>query len=93
MSSDSPARLLVPLHVAFIEALDKKRDSLAYHLTTHLRMNGVYWGLTALEILGRPEVLDRQALIDFVISCWNDETGECGFPDVIALTLADKFCQ
>ncbi|ETS64473.1 hypothetical protein PaG_00930 [Moesziomyces aphidis] len=76
-----PGELLIPLHVAFVEALDKKRDSLAYHFTTHLRMNGVYWGLTALEILGRPEVLDRQALIDFVFSCWNDDTAGFGsFP-------------
>lgn len=78
---DPPKELLIPLHIAFIEALDKKRDSLAYHFTTHLRMNGVYWGLTALEILGKPEVLDRQALIDFVFSCWNDQTGGFGsFP-------------
>ena len=75
-NEDASRHLLIPLHIAFIEALDKKRDSLAYHFTTHLRMNGVYWGLTALEILGKPEVLDRQALIDFVFSCWNDETGE-----------------
>ncbi len=78
---DASRQLLIPLHIAFVEALDKKRDSLAYHFTTHLRMNGVYWGLTALEILGKPEVLDRQALIDFVFSCWNDETGGFGsFP-------------
>lgn len=79
-SADPSRQLLIPLHVAFIEALDKKRDSLAYHFTTHLRMNGVYWGLTALEILGRPEVLDRQALIDFVFSCWNDDTGKQPLP-------------
>lgn len=74
-SQGASGHLLIPLHVAFIEALDKKRDSLAYHFTTHLRMNGVYWGLTALEILGQPQVLDRQALIDFVFSCWNDDMG------------------
>lgn len=79
--ADASRTLFIPLHVAFIQALDKKRDSLAYHFTTHLRMNGVYWGLTALEILGKPEVLDRQALIDFVFSCWNQETGGFGsFP-------------
>lgn len=78
---DASRQLLISLHVAFIQALDKKRDSLAYHFTTHLRMNGVYWGLTALEILGSPDVLDRQALIDFIFSCWNDQTGGFGsFP-------------
>lgn len=80
-SSSAPKQLLIPQHIAFVEALDKKRDSLAYHFTTHLRMNGVYWGLTALHILGKPDVLDREALIDFVFSCWNDELGGFGsFP-------------
>ncbi|PWZ02445.1 terpenoid cyclases/Protein prenyltransferase [Testicularia cyperi] len=81
LSEASTSQLLVPLHVDFIEALDKKRDSLAYHLTTHLRTNGVYWGLTALHILRHAEKLDRQALIDYVFSCWNDHTGGFGsFP-------------
>ncbi|EPQ29013.1 uncharacterized protein PFL1_03303 [Pseudozyma flocculosa PF-1] len=70
--------LLVDLHVAFIQALDRKRDSLAYHLTTHLRTNGVYWGLVALEIMGRPDALDAQALIDYVLSCWDQRTGGFG---------------
>jgi geranylgeranyl transferase type-2 subunit beta len=44
-------------------------------LTEHLRLNGVYWGLTALHLLGHPEALPRQATIDFVLSCQNEDGG------------------
>ena len=38
-------------------------------------MNGVYWGLTALHLLGHPEALPRHATIDFVLSCQQDNGG------------------
>ena len=44
-------------------------------MTEHLRLNGVYWGLTALHLLGHPEALPRQATIDFVLSCQHEDGG------------------
>ena len=38
-------------------------------------MNGVYWGLTALHLLGHPDALPRQATIDFVLSCQHENGG------------------
>ena len=38
-------------------------------------MNGVYWGLSALHLLGRPEALPRQETIDFVLSCQHQDGG------------------
>ena len=38
-------------------------------MTEHLRVNGIYWGLTGVEVLGRLESMDRQQTIDFVKSC------------------------
>lgn len=52
----------------------KKKD-LAYYITSHLRLNGIYWGLTALYMLGQPEALDREGVIEYVLSCWDDEIG------------------
>ena len=46
-----------------------------YHLTAHLRMNAIYWGLTALCIMKHKDALDRDEMIDFVMSCWDDEAG------------------
>lgn len=44
-------------------------------MTEHLRLNGVYWGLTALHLLGHPEALPRDETINFVLSCQNEDGG------------------
>ncbi|CAL5868441.1 uncharacterized protein PFLUO_LOCUS2666 [Penicillium psychrofluorescens] len=62
-------------HVAYIQKLDTRKDELEYWLTEHLRLNGVYWGLTALHLLGHPDALPRQETIDFVLSCQHDNGG------------------
>ncbi|KAJ6629178.1 terpenoid cyclases/protein prenyltransferase alpha-alpha toroid [Mycena sp. CBHHK59/15] len=76
MSSES--ELLTPLHVSYIQNLGNSTDDLAYHLTAHLRLNAIYWGLTALCIMGHPDALDRDGVIQFVESCWDDEAGGFG---------------
>lgn len=92
------SELLVPLHVSYIQKLGEVRldvfllftfsspsqnkDDLTYHLTSHLRLNAVYWGLTALCIMGHQDALSRDDMIDFVMSCWDEEAGR------FALSLA-----
>lgn len=39
-------------------------------------MNGLYWGLTALALMGRQDALPKQEVIDWVMSCWNEDVGE-----------------
>lgn len=78
MLAMSTAELLIPLHVAYIQKLGENKDDLTYHLTSHLRMNAVYWGLTALAIMGRKDALDRDEMIEFVMSCWDEEAGAFG---------------
>ncbi|CAH0049504.1 unnamed protein product [Clonostachys solani] len=67
--------LATDAHVSYIQSLDTKKDELDFWLTEHLRLNGVYWGLTALHLLGRPDALPRQETIDFVLSCQHDNGG------------------
>jgi len=67
--------LAISAHVAYIQSLDTRRDELEYWLTEHLRLNGLYWGLHALHLLGHPDALDRQQTIDFVMSCQHDNGG------------------
>ncbi|KAK3167799.1 hypothetical protein OEA41_004245 [Lepraria neglecta] len=68
-------KLAVDNHVKYIQSLDTRQDELEYWLTEHLRLNGVYWGLTALHLLGHPEGLPRDATIDFVLSCQHGSGG------------------
>lgn len=71
--------LLTDQHVRFIKKLEQRRDtSLAYHMTAHLRMNGVYWGLAALSLMHARDALDRDELISFVSSCYSERDGAFG---------------
>ncbi|CEJ95080.1 Putative Type-2 protein geranylgeranyltransferase subunit beta [[Torrubiella] hemipterigena] len=62
-------------HVKYIQSLNTKQDDLDYWLTEHLRLNGVYWGLNALHLMGHPDALPRQDTIDFVLSCQHENGG------------------
>ncbi|KAL8790731.1 MAG: hypothetical protein Q9195_006209 [Heterodermia aff. obscurata] len=67
--------LCIDKHVMYIQSLDTRKDELEYWLTEHLRLNGVYWGLTTLHLLGHPDALPRRETIDFVLSCQHDNGG------------------
>ncbi|PKS06313.1 hypothetical protein jhhlp_007061 [Lomentospora prolificans] len=71
----SELQLAVDAHVKYIQSLDTQKDDYNYWLTEHLRLNGVYWGLTALHLLGRPDALPRSETIDFVLSCQHENGG------------------
>ncbi|KAL4811104.1 terpenoid cyclases/protein prenyltransferase alpha-alpha toroid [Aspergillus unguis] len=71
----SDQKLCLEKHIDYIKKLDSRKDELEYWLTEHLRLNGVYWGLTALHLLGCPEGLPRDKSIDFVLSCQKDNGG------------------
>lgn len=71
----STKTLDIPLHVKYIQDLGKSSDELMYHLTSHIRLNAIYWGLTALCLMGHKDVLNREEMVDFVMSCWDDEAG------------------
>ncbi|KAF1920009.1 geranylgerany transferase type II beta subunit [Ampelomyces quisqualis] len=68
-------RLLVDKHVRYIQSLDTRKDELEYWLTEHLRLNGLYWGLTALHLLGHPAALPRGEVLEFVFACLHDNGG------------------
>ncbi|KAL2215325.1 type II protein geranylgeranyltransferase beta subunit [Thermoascus aurantiacus ATCC 26904] len=71
----SDQKLYVEKHVDYIKSLDTRKDELEYWLTEHLRLNGVYWGLTALHLMNHPEALPRDGVIDFVLACQQDNGG------------------
>ena len=49
-------------------------------MTEHLRMSGIYWGLTALHLLGHPDALPRDGVLKYVISCYCQDGGFAAAP-------------
>lgn len=67
--------LAVSQHVRYIQCLDTHTDDVEYWRTEHLRLNGLYWSLTALHLLRHPHALPRASMVDFVISCFHSHGG------------------
>ncbi|KAJ3018813.1 UNVERIFIED_CONTAM: hypothetical protein HDU68_010977 [Siphonaria sp. JEL0065] len=70
--SKSPPVLATAKHVEYIQQLDNKKDTFEYWAGEHLRLNGVYWGLTSLYLLKHPEALDSSQIIEYVMSCQHE---------------------
>ncbi|KAI5961858.1 BET2 [Candida pseudojiufengensis] len=69
-------------HIHFIIEQESNR-SYEYWLSEHLRMNGLYWGITALITMKtlNNTTLPQQKVIEYVMSCWDSESGAFGaFP-------------
>jgi len=49
----------------------------------HLKVSGLYWGLTALSLLDKTNVLDRNEIIDFVVRCQHEN----GLPFVLSFVF------
>jgi geranylgeranyl transferase type-2 subunit beta len=64
-------------HVEYIKVISRDKDSFEYVVTEHLRMSGVYWGVTAMAILGKDlrTEMDSPAIVDWVMQCYNPEIG------------------
>lgn len=56
-------------HVEYIENHGKQEDDYEYCMTEFLRMSGIYWGVTALDIMDQLDRLDRKSIIEFVKRC------------------------
>lgn len=71
----SEKALLREKHIEYVASLDEKTNDLEYWLSEHLRLNGVYWGLTALYLLDSMETFKKEDVIDFVLKCRDRKSG------------------
>lgn len=47
-------------------------------MTDYLRMSGMYWGLTALELVDKLDLLPREAVIEYIKECQDETSGGIG---------------
>ncbi|ODV91190.1 hypothetical protein CANCADRAFT_2907 [Tortispora caseinolytica NRRL Y-17796] len=70
--------LVAEKHVHYVVGLDKHKDDLEYWLTEHLRINGMYWGLVALCMLGSESAVSKEETVDFVLKSYDSNSGGFG---------------
>ncbi|XP_028394634.1 geranylgeranyl transferase type-2 subunit beta-like isoform X1 [Dendronephthya gigantea] len=67
--------LLLEKHAEYIAAYGNKKDDYEYCITEYLRMSGVYWGLTTMDLIGKIEMMKKEEIIEFVKSCQHQDGG------------------
>jgi len=72
--------LLQEKHKQNIKQLDEKTDTFEYWATEHLRVSGIYWGLSAMDIMKALPEMNKEKVIEFVIACQNTNGGFGGSP-------------
>lgn len=71
---DIPA-LQLTKHANFLAAYGTNKDDYEFCMTEYLRMNGIYWSLTAMDLMGKLSEMDRNGIIDFIKQCQHDNGG------------------
>ncbi|XP_044469508.1 geranylgeranyl transferase type-2 subunit beta 1-like isoform X1 [Mangifera indica] len=70
--------LAIDKHVKYIISVEKKKDSFESVVMEHLRLNGAYWGLTTLDLLGKLDAVDKEEVISWMMKCQHESGGFAG---------------
>ena len=64
-------------HIQYIIHIANDTESFEYVVSQHLRMSGIYWGLTAMCLLGRNinEEMKAELIVEWVLKCQNSDGG------------------
>lgn len=71
---DKVPPFLLEKHAAYIKTISNDKVSFEFTVSQHFRMSGVYWGLTALSLLGKnlAEEIDVDEISSWVMECQHD---------------------
>nr|ACO11214.1 Geranylgeranyl transferase type-2 subunit beta [Caligus rogercresseyi] len=71
----SPSSLLRDLHIKFVSGYSAK-DNYEYVMSEFLRINGIYWSVTLMDLIGSRERLgDPKEMFTYVRECFDPESG------------------
>ena len=67
-------------HINYIRKISADVESFEYLVTQHLRMSGVYWGLSATALLGKDirQEPSFNGMVEWILSCQDAATGGFG---------------
>uniref|UniRef100_A0A5S6QWT0 Geranylgeranyl transferase type-2 subunit beta n=1 Tax=Trichuris muris TaxID=70415 RepID=A0A5S6QWT0_TRIMR len=75
LKESAPKELLVKKHSSFIKSYEQRKDDYEYVVSESLRLSGVFWCLSALDLIGDLEVINRDDVIAFVFQCRHENGG------------------
>uniref|UniRef100_A0A8C5C0T4 Geranylgeranyl transferase type II subunit beta n=1 Tax=Gadus morhua TaxID=8049 RepID=A0A8C5C0T4_GADMO len=74
IKDDAPNALILDKHADYIAAYGSKKDDYEYTVSEYLRMSGIYWGLTVMDLMSQLPRMNCEEITEFIKSCQH----ECG---------------
>lgn len=71
----APKELLIEKHCSFLIGYGRSHNTYEYGVTDYLRMSGIYWLCTCLDLLHSLKSIDQNYIIDFIQKCYDEKSG------------------
>uniref|UniRef100_A0A8C4VVD3 Geranylgeranyl transferase type II subunit beta n=1 Tax=Gopherus evgoodei TaxID=1825980 RepID=A0A8C4VVD3_9SAUR len=72
---DAPSTLFLEKHADYIASYGAKKDDYEYCMSEYLRMSGVYWGLTVMDLMRQLQRMTKEEILAFIKSCQHESSG------------------
>lgn len=81
MTTSSAESFHYEKHVKYIKKVASDTESFEFLVSQYLRLSGVYWGMTAMSILGKDMNVDMDGpgIVEWVLTCQDPVSGGLGF--------------
>lgn len=77
---DAPKTLCLEKHIEFIGSYGQGETEYEFVMAEYLRMNGIFWGLTAMDLMNGTERMSKTEIMDFLSDCSHPSGGYSPFP-------------
>nr|CDS28314.1 Rab geranylgeranyltransferase beta subunit [Hymenolepis microstoma] len=77
LSERYPQDVMFEKHIAFLKTMENKDDP----TLDYLKLSGIYWSLTALDLMKRLDLYDKDGIVDLIKSCFNPDGGFAPAPN------------
>lgn len=67
--------LLLEKHAAYLHSYAMDKDEYNYCMTEHMRMSGMYWCLTALDVMDKLDRTKKDEVLEFIAQCQAESGG------------------
>mmetsp|Transcript_16110 Transcript_16110/g.54018 ORF Transcript_16110/g.54018 Transcript_16110/m.54018 type:complete len:335 (+) Transcript_16110:202-1206(+) len=80
-ASEATTVFYMDLHKKYLASLKDKKNSFEHAVTEYLRMSGVYWGLCSMYLISSEDLLNKDEVVQWVLSCQHPSGGFGGSVD------------
>ncbi|KAJ8964638.1 hypothetical protein NQ314_004747 [Rhamnusium bicolor] len=75
LQDNIPNNILFEKHIEFIKEYGQDENNYEYGMTDYLRVSGMYWGLTALELMNTLPSHTLEKVAEYIKQCQDPKTG------------------